>query len=86
MKCVYCGEFDAKLKISNPNADTNDFWDVCENCDKIIQQQMGLTLGHILKDEKLIEKCQKKIDAISLEAGLESFSIKIAKKRKVTEK
>lgn len=52
MKCVYCGQNEAQVKIPNPNGellgekDTWE-WDVCIPCEKTINLQQKLSALHM---------------------------------------
>jgi len=73
-ECVYCGEAEGTEKIANPNLDMgadidwsaeSSWWMVCKDCKDTIHAQQGLSIAHIMKDEKYAQKCQKDIEKIA---------------------
>jgi len=87
--CDYCGEEKAQIEIPNPNTLEEDFslWNVCITCKNIIDAQMELSFGLILKgrknpiadkmSKKIIEDSKKKISRLSYESGKEVFGIEL---------
>ena len=82
--CEYCGEFPGSIMIPNPNYLEENMWYVCPTCDKLIKQQMKLTLGQILNSKghngnKIIKEATDEIAKLVHESGLDITCIKINK-------
>lgn len=53
MNCTYCGEEEASKRILNPNTDDSEpFWDVCNDCKAVIEQQQKLSFGAIIASKE----------------------------------
>ena len=82
--CFYCGEEKSQVEIPNPNLNEDKNWKVCRVCEKIIKNQLNLTMGMIMKGRKnpfaekianeIISKAQEEIRKLSYESGKEVFS------------
>jgi aspartate carbamoyltransferase regulatory subunit len=90
LKCTYCGEAEGTEKIANPNldmgedidwSDNKNWWMVCIDCKDTIHAQQGLSIAHIMKDEKYAQKCQAEIEAISKRTKKPVLSATIFKKK-----
>ena len=53
IKCTFCSEKEATTKILDPNNDTEDWWDVCEYCDKFIKEKQKEAFQAIIEDHKM---------------------------------
>ena len=79
MKCTYCGEREAQVRICDPNGGLED-WDVCLICENVIRNQMHLSMGHILEHlregsgKKLIDEAKANLKEIANETGVEPFT------------
>ena len=87
MKCKYCGEREAQIRILDPNGGLED-WDVCLICENVIKNQQHLSMGHILEQlnegfgKKIIEEAEANLAEISKETGVKPFSCIIRKKER----
>lgn len=89
VKCMYCGEWEAKVEIPNPNMDEIEpvFWNVCLICDEVIKNQMSLSMGTIIASKKhgseigkrIVEKAIKRLNEIAYESDTPIMSIECAK-------
>lgn len=80
--CDYCGEFPGNIQRPSPNPDEEKMWNVCATCDKMIKQQMKLSLGQILNmyggdGDKIIKEATDEIAKLSHEAGIEMSCVKL---------
>lgn len=83
IKCVYCGERQADMRIKDPNDEyctPSKYWDVCVACNDTIKLQKQMTLETILGMKKEATKTQKQIEAISDETGQPAVTFAITKK------
>lgn len=91
-KCDYCGEFEAVIKIFNPNFDDDEhpFWEVCNDCDSVIREQQKLSFGIGLQDmdddyskkygQKLVDEASENLNEIATRTGIPNLSVVIKKK------
>jgi len=81
-ECAYCGEFKGRVLIGDPNMDSLKRWSVCETCSKVIGEQMNWSMGHVLKNEKMIKGAEGRLKHISAEPFTPAVPIAIKKKNK----
>lgn len=82
--CAYCGEFKGTVIIPDPNGGLSS-WKVCGTCDKVINSQMKLSMGHILKSDKLINEAKEELKFLSEESFTPIMSVVIKKNDELDE-
>jgi len=82
--CAYCGEFKGRVIIPDPNNGLSS-WSVCGTCDKVIKAQHKLSMGHILKNDKLLNEAKEELKFLSEESFTPVMSVVIKKKGELDE-
>lgn len=86
MKCNYCEKAKATIRIRDPNLSSTSteykFWDVCENCKKMIGLQQLYSIGVMSGNKDMQEWVKERMDRIAEKTG-EPYVIFTIKKKGV---